>query len=54
MSIRQNWETLWHIRENDQWQIVTEWIVWENTYKDFIELIQWLQWFNIQIDDFYF
>lgn len=54
MSIRQNNECIWYIGYDDEWKIVTEWQIGDNTYDNFVDLIRWLQWFDIKIDDFYF
>jgi hypothetical protein len=51
-SIRKNGELLGHIEIKDG-KIVTEGIIGENTYNNFVELIKGLQGFNIEIDNFY-
>lgn len=51
-SIRKNGEVLGYIEAKDG-KIVTEGIIGENTYDNFVELIKGLQGFGIEIDNFY-
>ena len=51
-SIRKNGEVLGYIEIKDS-KIVTEGIIGENTYDNFVELIKGLQGFDIEIDNFY-
>jgi hypothetical protein len=51
-SIRKNGEVLGYIEIKDG-KIVTEGIIGENTYDNFVELIKGLQGFDIEIDNFY-
>jgi hypothetical protein len=51
-SIRKNGEVLGYIEIKDS-KIVTEGIIGENTYNNFVELIKGLQGFGIEIDNFY-
>jgi hypothetical protein len=53
MSIRSNGQEMGHIEIEDG-KIVTNGIIGENTYDNFVELIYGLQGFNIKIDDFFF
>lgn len=53
MSIRKNGECLGYIEIEDG-KIVTNGIIGENTYENFVELIKGLQGFGIEIDNFYF
>jgi len=53
MSIRQNKECIGHI-EIQNGKIVTNGIIGENTYNNFVELIKGLQGYGIHIDNFYF
>ncbi len=52
MSIRSNGQELGHIEIQDG-KIVTDGIIGENTYENFVELIKGLQGFDIKIDNFY-
>jgi len=51
-SIRKNGEVLGYIEIKDS-KIVTEGLIGENTYNNFVELIKGLQGFDIEIDNFY-
>lgn len=53
MSIRSNGQEMGHIEIEDG-KIITNGIIGENTYDNFVELIKGLQGFNIKVDDFYF
>jgi hypothetical protein len=53
MSIRQNKECIGHVEIKDG-KIVTNGIIGENTYNNFVELIYGLQGHDIHIDNFYF
>lgn len=52
MSIRKNGEVLGYIGAKDG-KIVTEGVIGENTYDNFVELIRGLWGFDIEIDNFY-
>jgi len=54
MSIRINGSLLMGYIDIRNGKIVTEGIIGENTYDNFVELICGLQGFDIKIDDFYF
>lgn len=51
-SIRKKGEVLGYIEAKDG-KIVTEGIIGENTYDNFVELIKGLWGFGIEIDNFY-
>lgn len=53
MSIRIDGECLGHI-EILEGKIVTEGLIGNNTYNNFVELIYGLQGFGIEIDNFFF
>jgi len=53
MSIRVNGECIGHV-EIERGKIITNGIVGENTYENFVDLIYGLQGFGISVDDFYF
>jgi len=53
MSIRKGGKCLGYIETKDG-KIITSGEIGENTYDNFIELIQGLQGFDIEIDNFYF
>ena len=53
MSIRVNGECIGHV-EIEHGKIITNGIVGENTYENFVDLIYGLQGFGISVDDFYF
>jgi len=53
MTIISNGDVLGHVEiKNDK--IVTNGIIGDNTYENFVELIEGLQGFNIKIDNFFF
>ncbi len=52
LSIRKNGEVLGYIESKDN-KIVTSGFIGENTYDDFVELIQGLHGHGIAIDNFY-
>jgi hypothetical protein len=53
MSIRSKGQELGHV-EIENGRLVTNGIIGENEYENFVELIKGLQGFDIKIDDFYF
>jgi hypothetical protein len=53
MSIRSKGQELGHV-EIENGRLVTDGIIGENEYENFVELIKGLQGFDIKIDDFYF
>jgi len=53
MSIRSNGQEMGHI-EIEGGKIVTNGLIGENTYNNFVELIRGLQGHGIKVDDFFF
>ncbi len=53
MSIRSNGQEMGHI-EIENGKIVTNGLIGENTYDNFVELVRGLQGFGIKVDDFFF
>ncbi len=53
MSIRVDGKCMGHV-EIEGGKIITNGIVGENTYENFVDLIYGLQGFGISVDDFYF
>ena len=53
LSIRSKGQELGHV-EIENGKLVTNGIIGENEYENFVELIRGLQGFDIKIDDFYF
>ena len=53
MSIRSNGQEMGHI-EIENGKIVTNDLIGENTYDNFVELVRGLQGFGIKVDDFFF
>jgi hypothetical protein len=53
LSIRSKGQELGHV-EIENGKLVTNGMIGENEYENFVELIRGLQGFDIKIDDFYF
>ncbi len=53
LSIRSKGQELGHV-EIENGKLVTNGIIGENEYENFVDLIRGLQGFDIKIDDFYF
>ena len=53
MSIRSNGQEMGNI-EIEGGKIVTNGLIGENTYNNFVELIRGLQGYGIKVDDFFF
>jgi hypothetical protein len=53
MSIRVNGQEMGHVEIKDG-KIVTNGLIGENEFENFVELVRGLQGFDIKIDDFFF